>query len=356
MSSERFLGALLIGAVLAVAGCGSDIETIATSNPEVAFAPLVQLDPQERRMPLSARRFIDRSRFWFSHREGCPDEKIAVGRTLGEEQNERINWIFAVALGKGPFSYFRNGDEPDCERRDDQYTANQYTRPFGAGNRPKGLLPEEGYYLDLVDAARSGTRPATSGGQPLVRVPAYAERRDEEVDGDDGVRLVYWLLYGMNEPRANGAPIDRLTHEGDWERVDVLLRKGDEEGAYEPVSVRVRRDGRWRDVPWDSLQRTAGAGADGESHPVLSAELGSHELAPARRPSCSSCPEWRTWGALAEATTQLWYRFGGAWGDVGTSSATTGAVGPHREWSRGRIEAIEHFQREAEQAEEDEGV
>jgi hypothetical protein len=51
--------------------------------------------------------------------------------------------------------------------------------------------------------------------------------------------------------------------------------------------------------------------------------------------ACPRCPQWRTWEKLVDAAAQPWYGFGGAWGDVGGMSGTTGPLGPSRYKTRG---------------------
>jgi hypothetical protein len=116
------------------------------------------------------------------------------------------------------------------------------------------------------------------------------------------------------------------THEGDWERADVTLR-GDA-GEYEPVSLRLSSEGSHVTVPWEEL---ATDDTGGGAHPVVRSARGTHALA--RGAECDSCVEWATWERVLTARRQHWYGFGGAWGEVGESSATTGPLGPHGVWA-----------------------
>jgi hypothetical protein len=315
-------------AVLAVAlmagasGCGDEdgsgggprtasAETVQTDAPERTFAPLVEVAADEPWRPLSARWFIERSQFGFAEDEGCEDRLIAVGRTMPELQNPTIDWIFPKGLGSAGPAYYRDPYDASCsDSRPLTVYANQLTRPHDSGPRPDGLRPGEGFYLDLADDAR--------GGPPLgegdVDVPVYVERTDE---GDGQVRLTYWMLFGMR-----GTPGEAGAREGDWRRIDVLLRHRG--GRYEPLAVQVDAAG---DVAWSAAGRVDG------THPVVRLERATHRpgvAAPNAR--CADCASWLTWDVLASARDQLWYGFGGAWGEVGRSDATTGPLGPHRYW------------------------
>ena len=349
-----------VGVVLAccaigvTAGCGSDssgssADGIETRNPEATFAPLVRLDPDERWPPMAADTFLDNSIFGFAEDQGCADRPIAVGHDLEELWTPVIDWLGVAGLGNGAGTdgYFRTPFAPASPKHDPvtsgtpcpfregyRYFANQQTRPHEKKDRVEGLRLTEGYYLDLVNRARAGVEPPLGSDEKSDRIaaPAYVERREQDVDGEPGLRLSYWLLYGMNQPLdPQGDAIDARTHEGDWERVDVLLQAGDGDDEWTPVAVRLLgADGSHRDVPWASVKRTAA----GASHPVLTAVRGDHALSPAPRrgDDCAACPQWSTWTDLAPARKQPWYGFGGAWGEPGTSSPTTGPLGPHDKW------------------------
>jgi hypothetical protein len=316
----RWRGAPPVGAMLAcaavAAGCGSTSsgasgESIDTKDPATAFAPLVRIGPQESWRPVGARWFLERSVLGFAEDRGCADRKIAVGRTLEEQRTAEFDWLFVTGIGSTYRNYWRNPYAKDCELKwgSRVYPA-QNTRPFDEGDRPKGLRPGQGYYLDLVNDARRGPR-------RLSDARVYVER----TAGDDSeLRLTYWILHGMNHPP--GQP--KAVHEGDWERLDVLLeREGGD--SYVPEAVRFHEPGGGsRDLPWDRLALTGG------THPTVVSARGSHTLTPARRrAACAGCVPWRTWTALSDARKQLWYGFGGAWGEVGTTRGTTGPHGPH---------------------------
>lgn len=329
--------------ILAGSGCGggdpdaaSARGAIHTTNPERTFAPLVELAADEPWRPMSVRWFLDRAVFGFAEDDGCVDRVIAVGRTMPERQDEVTDWIFPMGLGRGA-SYFRNPHDASCENDfDRKFYADQLTRPHDPGPRIEGIRPGEGFYLDLEDAARGG--PAT--GEPAV--PAYVERSDE---GGGRVRLTYWTLFGMH-----AAPGVRA-HEGDWERVDVLLQ---EAGAdrYQPLAVQVLTvdattlDAR-ASLTGDHLSDTGWGAARkvGGTHPVVEAERGTHTMAVALRGrgcrGCRGCARLATWRSLAKASAQPWYGFGGSWGEPGATSATTGPLGPRGRWPDAEGEAAE---------------
>jgi hypothetical protein len=296
---------------LGAAGCGdSESEEvapgIATTTPELDFAPEIALAPDEPHRPVGSRWLLDRSVLFFAEERGCADRKIAVGRRLGAQRSGPIDWLFVTGLGTRGRNYWRNPHDARCELRDVEVFADELTRPHDPGLRVEGLTPGEGFYLDLEDWARRGQ----PRGAP---VPAYYERQDE---GDSLERLTYWLLFPMSGRAARGA-----AHEGDWERVDVLLERH-EEGRFTPQAVRLHSGRGTRDLAWSELSLSEGR------HPVLAAARASHALSPVDG-DCGRCERWTTWSELADVRAQPWYGFGGAWGEPGARSATTGPLGPH---------------------------
>lgn len=318
-----WLAATLAGCALMVgaSGCGDDdgddprAESpagVKTANPLRTFAPLVEVAADEPWRPMSARWFLERAVLGFAEDRGCPDRKIAVGHTLPEQHTEEFDWIFPKGLGSGP-TYYRNPYGRNCKLNFDvRLYADQLTRPHDPGARIDGTRPGQGYYMDLVDEARGG--PVASGGD--LAEPVYAERIDE---GDGSVRLTYWLLFGMH-----GTPGEPDAHEGDWERIDVLLDEEDDD-RLAPRAVQLPHDGGARDSAWRATRRIDG------THPVIRMATATHQptAAPAGE-SCGSCLRWPAWESLANAREELWYGFGGAWGEPGDGDGTTGPLGPHR--------------------------
>lgn len=298
-------------------GCG-DEETnpvgssaVQTDNPERAFAPLIEFAADEPWRPMNARWFIERSSLWFAEDRGCEDRKIAVGHTMPDQRTEATNWIYPRGLGRSSQSaYYRNPYRTRCEQIDFDLRsyADQLTRPHDPGPRIESVRAGQGFYLDLGDGARTG--PAA-----IRAAPTYVERTDE---GDSGVRLTYSILFGMH-----GRPGAPAGHEGDWQRVDVILRVAGD--RYEPRVVQL--GGYRREVAWGSVRRVGG------THPVVRAARATHTMhATAPGGSCAECVALRTWKSLAEARKEVWYGFGGAWGELGATSATTGPLGPHGFW------------------------
>lgn len=241
-------------------------------------------------------------------------------------------------------------------RREDLVGRRPHARLRRQGT-PAGLAVKEGFYLDLWDAQRGGLRDvAKEGSQKYLRkAPVYFERSAErDGDGRALLRITYWLFYGLSIPPGPPAVTKLVAHEGDWERVSVLLRPEPAGGRYVPISVRYHYHDESRDVPWAAVDRV-GTGSDAPTHPVAFSARGSHASYPragryenvfkvggARRfavqdiaMACNDCPQWRTWQMLIDAKAQPWYGFGGAWGRAGSIGGTTGPLGPSRYKIRG---------------------
>ena len=129
-------------------------------------------------------------------------------------------------------------------------------RPYDR-DRPPGLKRKDGFALDLLNSRRVGQRTTTtksasirSGPQWFYKdTPAYYERHPTKVDASgkegkgrkfegDAFRLTYWLLSAVSYPP--GRPqfvVEQFRHEGDWERISVLIRRLGR-SKYMPLSVR----------------------------------------------------------------------------------------------------------------------
>jgi hypothetical protein len=349
--------ALLAVASLVATGCGSSESSepptppaaVITGDPARAFAPLVHLYENERAKPIGAMQFLEGSSLGMSNDPCFLTETVAVSAMrLRIKRDEPAPVLYPRRLAERD-AYRTKVQNPDCVGRQRRsYGTGQHTRPFDAG-RPAGMHPKEGFFLNLLtDRLHGMARYVRDGDQLRVAgMPVYYDRRTERVDGSPGVRITYWLLFGL-DAYPEGSPAASLTHEGDWERISVLLRRGPRADAWRPVSVRYHAHGSARDVPWESVEVARGSADGPASHPVAYAAGGNHALYPRdgdttiarvrddgarvrtvdRHGSCSDCPTWSTWEILLPARRQPWYGYGGAWGAVGPSDATSGPIGP----------------------------
>jgi len=117
-------------------------------------------------------------------------------------------------------------------------------------------------------------------------------------------------------------------------------------------------DGGWRKLAWAAVRRISAAGKQ-PTHPELFAARDSHTLyaRPGRHirragdgtavtvvdvaeDACDGCARWPMWRQLTPVDGDTWYGFGGAWGEVGPTSRTTGPLGPHgASWPAGNLKA-----------------
>jgi hypothetical protein len=331
------------------------VEPVATVDPVSTFAPLVNLHVDERAWPTSTSAFLSHAWLTWSA-PGCQrwiqgSEDADGARGVPSDHPELLGG-FQVGRLAGPDAYARAPADGRCKPgKGAKIPADAHTRPWDEGNgRPADLPLREGWALDVRDdARRPDAQLEREGAQQVIRgVPVYYERRDEGAD----VRITYWFFYGLSHPPGVPTYTERASHEGDWERISVLLRHRPHSATYLPLSVRFHTHDGHRDIPWRGVTRTSGGGSPALTHPVAYSALGSHatywrtgdyaivvKLAGHAALSvhdhamaCSGCPQWRTWEQLVDATVQPWYGFGGAWGAAGgvAGGGTTGPLGPSR--------------------------
>lgn len=345
-------------------------ESITTLDPVVAFAPLVHLHPREPYLPMSAGRFIKHSTLAWAH-AGCAPH-VLVPRYDEDDPGRRPGLSTAAAqTGLGvkaaqQRTAYRHRASSSPERCGDDggdvYGASEHTRPHDAKGRARDAKGEqldvnEGFFLNVDDDVREGLsheeKVEKIGAQAVLKpVPVYYEVQDEPstAHGQDADRITYWLFYGLSRPPGPTRVTNRVTHEGDWERISILVKPGAGPNEVIPISVRYHFHEENRDVPWAAVRRAGSGGPEAASHPVVYSALGSHASYPragrfqqALRAggrsllvvydeafSCPGCPEWRTWELLWDARVQPWYGFGGAWGRVFQIGGTSGPLGPSR--------------------------
>lgn len=334
MRRKGLLAAALLSTLAASSflGCGEDGEQppphgrpVTSADPARAFAPLVHLHAREQSGPMSARRFAESSTFEWSNGD-CTRVMTAVGRFADRTIAEKVPRLDLERLG-GAEPYEQPARKPpQCSASGERYASTDVTRPYGAPDRPAELGADYGFYFDLMTDAYGGTAPVTRDGQASIEgVPVYVDRQPEEVAGERGLRLHYWLLFAGNR-----APVLELSSEGDWEPVSVLVVRQPGPDRYAPVSVRYRSSDGTHELPWAEVERAAA------THPILWSANGTHSMYPragrhrysarvdGRRASlrddtadCRRCPQWRTWKKVNDLSGEPWYGYGGAWGVPG---------------------------------------
>jgi hypothetical protein len=303
------------------------------------FAPQINLAADERWLPLGAREFIDHSDLsWLGP---CGPDRLRAGRSMTPPTGLRYPLLAPARLSERPHVLpvsRQPGCIPDPHK---SFSTAEYTHPYDV-LRANDLALNEGFFLDLTDDARGGRRPDG-------RVPAYYEFGRARFQGKSAVRITYWMLFGRDAPALPHAVRRQFTHEGDWERVGVLLRPA--EDGLRPLAVRYYGTGRsYRDVAWRSAPRISGAKGRDATHPVVYSARGSHSLFPSAgrypytiefagengrkftitdiAPACPDCIRWRTWRLLLNARAEAWYGYGGAWGDSASYPNNAGPLGP----------------------------
>ncbi|MEE9415173.1 MAG: calcium-binding protein [Acidimicrobiales bacterium] len=348
------------------------VEVCAGAPLAECYAPEIRFHPDEQFFPMRPADFIAGSELRWASDSGCRDD------TVSNHPSEfgMGNLLYEAFEHKGQFELPWNVCDPIDERT---YLTNVYTRPFkpqpGNGERATRaddvsfLASKEGFYLEW----NSGD--ANRGTEPFDTVPVSVKPQlfvTELTEPAEGVKpgerwLVYQVFYGHDPKSLTHAGDNAFGHQGDWERVDVVLDAGN-------VPLRVQFHGHGCDafeINWPDNSDPAGgpvlfdrpanaalsfSGA-GSTHPVVYIAEGTHAsyaepfeavgVLGSGQPNstCSSGfsgktdatgdggTAWRTWeGPLVDPSTQCWYQYGGAWGTtgalVGFRSDTTGPDGP----------------------------
>ena len=324
---------------------------VATAEPERTFAPLAHIHDDESIPPVSAEQFLNNSALTWAH-DGCkhyvfgPDDHLPSdrrGEGIGKFDPKRL---------KGAKGYSHVAADKRCaDVTGPRFSTEDFTRPAEKGH-PHGVPPGEGFYLDLDNSKRRprATIIGSAMAKELIGTPAYYEKQPSKDGGR--LRITYWLFYPLSQPPGNPELTKYVVHEGDWERVGVLLERVGRGDVWRPMTVTYHTHDEHEDVPWRSARRVAEASEGPRTHPVAFVARGSHasysqpgrvrslfKVAGVRvlpvtdfAKSCPACPRWFTWKLLRDVTKEPWYGFGGAWGELGKFpyEGTLGPLGPSR--------------------------
>jgi hypothetical protein len=332
----RFGGYVLASLACCLAiSCGQTSEAdepakpVATRDPAATFAPLVMLDRREPTYPISADYFLKNSGLEWAGGP-CPFEQDVANGLRSDKLSgagsgaPSLPPLTAVRLGgKRPYSFKpwtrRCLDTLETDRP--TFTTDQRTRPYDLEDRPNGLYVDEGFNLDILTDYQPGPK-RVARVDSIEGVPAYYAEERMTSGGKRMLRLSYWLLFGRGEAKdpKTGKPVP---HEGDWERIDVLLRRGQKAASFFPVNVRYRIDGDFKTVAWVGADRRG----SGSTHPVAFLVRAAHTPYP-HASTTDKRVAWRTWDRLRSVRREPWFGYGGGWGAFGFTAAESGPLGP----------------------------
>lgn len=269
------------------------------------YAPFVYLAPGERFEPLKATSFVAESSLSWARDQGCSDDTVADRTHIDQK-----------LLGSG--GYRHQIANALCVNHGTQHPSDKLTRPRhdGKDGVPKG----EGFFLNFPNERRAGQ---------VSDAPVYYEYAPRRY-------ITYWFFYAFNDAPK---PTNAFDHEGDWERISIRLDS--EERA---VTVAYFEHSGYCTRSWSRAGKHDG-------HPLAYSARGTH----ATYPRAGTFPiahglatdtagrgtGWATYRRLANARDQGWFGYGGAWGEVGEGSDSTGPLGPSpaksaapTDWSR----------------------
>jgi len=272
------------------------------------YAPEVRLHPDERNWPA-------RVGPYFLANSGL---KWSFNRTSATSGLKPEPW--RLGLGSGTRSYFGLGCTASRVFR-----AWEVTRPYESGRAGCLGVGAQGFFLDLDNDFRAGEP------NNLGNVPVYYEFLS-------GKYVQYYFFYAND----NAFPLNIADHEGDWERIVIRLSPTNtplEVAYYFHNCPFLRRD-------WPVMPKVDNNGIPSASgtHLVVWAARGTHgswpEVGDGQRQHCSPLGigddhlsdagrRWRTWRRMVNVFQAPWYGFGGAWGERGLYTHTTGPLGPY---------------------------
>ena len=325
---------------------------------EECYAPEIRFHPAEQYYPMDPTDFVEGSELIWANDQNCADTPIDKSPTVGQ----LAELIYEGYEKKGGAFFEPAWDWCDPVDNDWVFRTNEYTRPYGgdSGNGERATRSDDvtplgngdGYFLEWTSGTGiKGTRPTQTARPPLF-VTEYTSLLGGVEPGERW--LVYQVFYGK-DPKSVNFGDGILAHQGDWERVDVVLNSSDS-----PVSVQYHGHGCSPIVvPWEN----AAFSEPGSTHPVAYVAEGTHAsypttfdapginpAGPQPNPLCNADPSdpldnlkgqtdataaggtvWQTWlGPILAPANQCWYQFGGAWGATnGTPGISSNATGPN---------------------------
>jgi hypothetical protein len=270
-------------------------QAVTTATPHVVrrYAPLVWLNSNEKNFPTTGQSFINHSHLRWA-KPLLPDDNVD-------------STVDASRLGVGssnPYTHDYSGGA---------YKATDYTRPRGTEADRKGLPTGYGFFLDLDNDFRGGMTSTSTNNR------VYTSAARVYYDYQAGKDITYWFFYAYNDG------FGPQNHEGDWERIEVHLN-----ARNRAVSTEYHQHAGSQTLSWADTPKV------GRTHPVVFSAQGSHASYPTAgshhfgTDHTNRGKAWSTWDALIDVRTRPFYGFGGAWGEVGNISDTTGPLGPSR--------------------------
>ncbi|ALG08545.1 hypothetical protein AOZ06_17935 [Kibdelosporangium phytohabitans] len=270
------------------------------------YAPVVILGKDEKHRPIDATAFIAGSDLRWNRDGGCKDEEVdkdPTPQSLTDPNRYRMRKAAGLA-----------SSVPPCERSGREFNTTEPTRPFDNAE-----LGADGYFLDAGNDLHD---------KGSTKAPAYVQY----VDGIDAHKgktgYVYWFFFPWNQWTS---PVGGGNHEGDWERVTVVVdnAKGPEAIVYAYHGHECRR-------PLTEVDETAGrrtvysAVGTHASYPVGDVSYRNKELPDWSQglgledKTSKSGERWEIWNDLREVEHQPWWGYAGGWGEVGGNPVVHG--------------------------------
>ncbi|MFC0215127.1 Vps62-related protein [Paenibacillus chartarius] len=287
------------------------------------FAPVVSLHRDETSLPANVDWYLSRVALRFHHDGGCSDDAI-LG--LGSVTQSNLSQQSHSTKGGWPF----------CSHNDDLVRSSQSRNTFS----------DEGFFLQPPNTNGFDSTVHRGSSNP-ADWKAYAHvKKSSYLSG--GYDIQYWFFYPYNDsPEVAG--ID-LNHEGDWEHITVTVY-GNETFHSAYYAAHDNEGKRYDKAQLIFANHSGTVGSDqqkltGEyTHPVVYSAIGSHasynnvgsHYRGTVLPSDQTLwgKQWVTRNNVVNVgeagyplNNQRFILYGGLWGELGETTASTGPKGP----------------------------
>ncbi len=272
------------------------------------YSPTLYFGVHETNYLMTPEAFIEHSDLRWSHAEGCDDHTLD-------------NTPSGTDMGSGQYSHRAvSGFWPFCDHNSTWYDSNDPgIRPRTSGAPGDGSDPE-GMFLEITE-----DRSNVMKGFGLQRTePAY-------IRYVYGQYIQYWFFYGSSQMMLGHNPVPFSKHEGDWEHISIRLKSDNT-----PKTVAYFYHHNSCTLPWSEVPKTA------SGSPMVWVAWRGHGSYPAGRNQTvgeavdGAGKKYRpvdhllslNAAATSANTPTPWSNYTGSWGEVGSTTNTTGPEGP----------------------------
>lgn len=285
------------------------------------YAPLVRLHRNERHLPGHPEAFAKTARLRHSR----------PGRDRGWNKESRA---------------WRGGDEHGAAYHDPPWpqVVDQSDTMLGAdtshdpvpstnvrprdGSNRHGSGSARGLFLQRARTLSDDHSGMRVTGANEVKAPVFV---DTAYDRENHlVRVLYWFFYDLNHWHF------MITHEGDWEHVSLIFTESSFRDGEAPGWLYLAQHNESEVMLFSQIGELRD-----ETHCVIYVDKNGHPCRVGVEDRLSYQLTWRTWECdMVPVVDTPWYRFAGAWGEIGNIVHTTGPLGPYFKRNRDLVKVV----------------